>query len=70
MAKAQEPQHPTQPTVTIEELNRVLEVGRLLLSVLTPEELEELAELSNAQQSTDLDFDAKPVHGQSRANDE
>jgi hypothetical protein len=28
--------------VTIEEVNRVLEVGRLLLSVLTPEELEEL----------------------------
>jgi hypothetical protein len=30
--------------VTIEEVNRVLEVGRLLLSVLTPEELEELQE--------------------------
>jgi hypothetical protein len=28
--------------VTIEEVNRVLEVGRLLLSVLTPEELDEL----------------------------
>jgi hypothetical protein len=30
------------PSVTIEEVNRVLDVGRLLLSVLTEEELEEL----------------------------
>ncbi len=28
--------------VTLEDVQRVLEVGRLLLSVLTPEELEEL----------------------------
>ena len=27
--------------VSIEEVNRILEVGRLLLSALTPEELEE-----------------------------
>jgi hypothetical protein len=31
-----------EPTVSIEEVNRVLEVGRILLSVLTPEELNEL----------------------------
>ena len=31
-----------KPKVTIEDVNRVLEVGRLLLSVLTQEELEEL----------------------------
>ena len=36
--------HP-RPSVTIEDVNRVLEVGRLLLSVLTPEELQELQEL-------------------------
>ncbi len=30
-------------TVTTQEVNRVLEAGRLLLSVLTPEELAELA---------------------------
>ena len=32
--------------VTVEDVNRVLEVGRLLLSVLTPEEIEELTRLS------------------------
>ena len=32
----------TEPAVTVEEVNRVLEVGRLLLSVLTPEEVEQL----------------------------
>ncbi len=36
-------------TVTIEEVNRVLEVGRLLLSVLTPEELDQLQQLLNNQ---------------------
>lgn len=36
------------PKVTVDEVNRVLEVGRLLLSVLTPEELQQLKEvLSN-----------------------
>lgn len=39
----------TESTVTIEEVNRVLEVGRLLLSVLTPEELEQLQQLLNNQ---------------------
>ena len=33
----------TRQEVTIEDVNRVLEVGRLLLSVLTPEELAELS---------------------------
>ncbi len=36
-------------TVTIEEVNRVVEVGRLLLSVLTPEELDQLQHLLNSQ---------------------
>lgn len=31
--------------VTVEDVKRVLEVGRLLLSVLTPDELEELQSL-------------------------
>jgi hypothetical protein len=35
------------PKVTIEDVNRVLEVGRLLLSVLTKEELEELQHVIN-----------------------
>lgn len=33
---------PSEPIVTVEEVNRVLELGRLLLTVLTPEELEQL----------------------------
>lgn len=32
----------TQPAVTMEALNRLLEVGRMLRSVLTPEELDAL----------------------------
>ena len=34
-----------QEQVTVEDVNRLLEVGRLLFSVLTPEEIEELQEL-------------------------
>lgn len=36
-------------SVTIQEVNRVLEVGRLLFSVLTPEEIEELHKLLSSQ---------------------
>ena len=35
-------QHLIKTKVTIEDVDRVLEVGRLLLSVLTQDELEEL----------------------------
>ena len=35
----------TEFQVTVEEVNRLLEVGRLLFSVLTPEEIEQLQEL-------------------------
>ena len=38
-------QTPTDKQITVEEVNRVLEVGRLLFSVLTPEEIEELQKL-------------------------
>ena len=31
-----------EKTITVEDVNRLLEVGRLLLSVLTPEEIEAL----------------------------
>ena len=31
-------------TVTVEDVNRLLEVGRLLFSVLTPDEIESLQE--------------------------
>ena len=38
-------QHFPSPVVSVEEVNRILEVGRLLFAVLTPEEHEELQEL-------------------------
>jgi hypothetical protein len=41
----------TIPEVTIEEVNRVLEVGRMLLSVLTEEEIEELQEILSRQEA-------------------
>ena len=34
---------------TVEDVNRLLEVGRLLFSMLTPEEIESLQELLNTQ---------------------
>ena len=34
-----------EKNITVEEVNRVLEVGRLLFSALTPEEIEELQKL-------------------------
>jgi hypothetical protein len=56
MSERDNGQRPTQPQVTVHEVNRVLEVGRLLLSVLTPEELEELA----AQVGAASDRDSSP----------
>jgi hypothetical protein len=35
----------TEKQITVEEINRVLEVGKILFSVLTPEEIEELQKL-------------------------
>jgi hypothetical protein len=42
---------PTISEVTIEDVNRLLEVGRMLLSVLTEEEIEELQEILSRQKS-------------------
>jgi len=42
---------PTEPQVTIEEVNRVLDIGRLLFSVMTEEEKEELDLLLKASSS-------------------
>ena len=41
------PKRPTETQVTIEEVNRVLDVGRLLFSVLTAEEIAELQGILN-----------------------
>ena len=44
---------PTQPPqATTDELNRVLELGRLLYVVLTPEEINALNNLLNSQIAT------------------
>ncbi len=43
-----------EPAVTIDEIMRVLEVGLLLLSVLTPEELDLLQQILGRQTINDL----------------
>ena len=41
----------TEKQITVEEVNRVLEVGKILFSVLTPEEIEELQKLLSPQKT-------------------
>jgi hypothetical protein len=38
-----------QPEVTVEDVKRVLEVGKILMSALTPEELDQLREIMKSQ---------------------
>ena len=42
MAERESISDPALSEVTVEEVNRILDVGRLLLSVLTKEELQEI----------------------------
>ena len=54
MSQQSDPKRPietkeTTVEVTVAEVNRVLEVGRLLFSVLTAEEIEELQRILNGQ---------------------
>ena len=49
MSQITDQKRPTETQVTIEEVNRVLEVGRLLFSVLTEEEIAELERILNGQ---------------------
>jgi hypothetical protein len=56
MSEENTTQNPSQDQVTINEVNRVLEVGRLLLSVLTPEEIEELQALLIGETFTELEI--------------
>ena len=51
MSQKYDKKRSTKPQVTIEEVNRVLEVGRLLFSVLTEEEKEELIRLLSTPSS-------------------
>lgn len=49
---------PISNSVTVEDVNRILEVGKLLLTVLTPEELASLQQL--------IDPGFQPIHEISR----
>ena len=49
MDTAQNTQAQVEKQITIEEANRLLEVGRLLFAVLTLEEIEELQALFSTQ---------------------
>jgi len=56
MSNQSDPKHPTETKVTaveitVEEVNRVLEVGRLLFSVLTEDEKAELIRFLSASSS-------------------
>ena len=56
MSHQSDPKRPAEPKVTIEEVNRVLEVGSLLFSVLTEEEKAELISmLSSSQSENEID---------------
>lgn len=56
MSEENTAQNPSQDPVTVDEVNRVLEVGQLLLSVLTPEEIEELQALLIGEPFTELEI--------------
>ena len=47
----------SEPRVSVEEVERILVIGRLLLSVLTPEELEELQSLGGLSPSNSIPVD-------------
>ena len=40
---------PALPMMTVEDVKRVLEVGRILLAVLTPQELDQLQQIMSSQ---------------------
>jgi len=45
-----------QPEVTVEDVKRVLEVGRILLAVLTPQELDQLQQIMSSQMVDELNI--------------
>ena len=49
MAEQLVPVDPIKPEVTVDEYKRVLEVGRIRMSALTPEELEQLRKIMSIQ---------------------
>ena len=49
MAEQLVPADPIKPEVTVDDVKRVLEVGRILLAVLTPQELDQLQQIKSSQ---------------------
>ena len=49
MAEQLVPVDPFKPEVTVDDVKRVLEVGKILMSALTPEELDQLREIMKSQ---------------------
>ena len=47
---------PALPMMTVEEVKRVLEVGRILLAVLTPQELDQLQQIMSSQMVDELNI--------------
>ena len=52
MFEAENSKNQKKHRITVEEVNRILEIGRLLFSILTQEEIEELQSLLNGGDST------------------
>ena len=47
---------PIKPEVTVDDVKRVLEVGRILLAVLTPQELDQLQQIKSSQMVDELNI--------------
>ena len=50
------PADPIKPEVTVDDVKRVLEVGRILLAVLTPQELDQLQQIMSSQMVDELNI--------------
>ena len=64
MTMKQETLHTLTPksnSISVEEVNRILEVGKLLLTVLTPEELVSLQQLIDPGSQPFCEIDKSPV---------
>ena len=56
MAEQLVPADPIKPEVTVEDVKRVLEVGRILLAVLTPQELDQLQQIMSNQMVDEINI--------------
>ena len=56
MAEQLVPVDPFKPEVTVDDVKRVLEVGRILLAALTPQELDQLQQIMSSQMVDELNI--------------